>query len=595
MALCGDIFYYSLCNTEKDTITSFFKDCSNEIELIEKEWHETDESPKVHNFLDKFGDTNAIRGIPYLKNLSLINGIYNRYIPSNIPEEYQNFYITLFEAIRVAGLLHDIGHPPFSHVVEYGLGLAYKDVKKSSSLHKALYDILQKNNEIHEEIGNTIFDSLSKSFLQNVDQNDAKCCYYYLMVFDLSEKILNNYNTFFKDIHRIVAGSLDGDRLDNINRDSFMTGFNRELINYNYFVNSMVLVGDSENGYMFCPDIKTLTSIEECFSKRWKNYRCMTHHHKVIKTNYMLQMIVYYLATEYCDNEGNTKQSDALFLPYDISGLWLPMTKTSVNKLKINRFIQWNDNWLMTVLQKKYLEMFLDDNKAIRSTPLYYFLEELIENKHNYRSIVKRYEDYAIIDQTFHDDFAKYFKDIVQQYQEFDKNINDEEREKRKTDATTSNIDKFIKSFAALDFDCTSGAFISSKIAFLVSLFTPKDNLFDIIGKNIKDEFLEKYKYDLDDCFIVAKKLKIGTDSLLSLYDTRTKKSKKFVDISHIDQTLRAEHSYIPEFYVYAKWKNNQVVQSGMITQMQKDLGKIASKCVNDFIDKTFVAYLQNE
>lgn len=67
MALCGDIFYYSLCNTEKDTITSFFKDCSNEIELIEKEWHETDESPKVHNFLDKFGDTNAIRGIPYLK------------------------------------------------------------------------------------------------------------------------------------------------------------------------------------------------------------------------------------------------------------------------------------------------------------------------------------------------------------------------------------------------------------------------------------------------------------------------------------------------------------------------------------------------
>ena len=79
----------------------------------------------------------------------------------------------------------------------------------------------------------------------------------------------------------------------------------------------------------------------------------------------------------------------------------------------------------------------------------------------------------------------------------------------------------------------------------------------------------------------------------MSLYDKKSKQTKKFVDISHIDYTLRYEHSYIPEFYVYAKWKNVDNVSCEKIVEMQKSLGEIAAKEVENFIEENFLKYLQ--
>lgn len=90
----------------------------------------------------------------------------------------------------------------------------------------------------------------------------------------------------------------------------------------------------------------------------------------------MLQMIVYYLIEKFCSEEKEI--NDSIFLPYDISGLWKPFWETPSNKMKITKLIQWNDNWLLTILQKIYLEMFMDNDSEVKNSQLYYFLEEII-------------------------------------------------------------------------------------------------------------------------------------------------------------------------------------------------------------------------
>ena len=90
------------------------------------------------------------------------------------------------EAVKAAILLHDIGHGPFSHVLEYTL---VKDVP-------------------HEQI------SLKLMELMNLEMNGALNLAIEIFKGEQSKPFL----------HQLVSGQLDMDRMDYLRRDSFFTG-----------------------------------------------------------------------------------------------------------------------------------------------------------------------------------------------------------------------------------------------------------------------------------------------------------------------------------------------------------------------------------
>lgn len=91
-----------------------------------------------------------------------------------------------YEAALIAILLHDIGHGPFSHTLEFSL---FKDVK-------------------HEQVSLWIFERLNREFGGQLE---------------LARQVFTGkYQRKF--LHQLVSSQLDVDRLDYLKRDSFFTG-----------------------------------------------------------------------------------------------------------------------------------------------------------------------------------------------------------------------------------------------------------------------------------------------------------------------------------------------------------------------------------
>lgn len=107
---------------------------------------------------------------------------------------------------RLAALLHDIGHGPFSHSLENSL---------VQVPHEHISRIIM--NRLNEELGGT----LEKA----------------IQVFD------HSYPRRY--LHQLVSSQLDVDRMDYLNRDSFYTGVSEGVIGYDRIL-QMLTVQDNE-------------------------------------------------------------------------------------------------------------------------------------------------------------------------------------------------------------------------------------------------------------------------------------------------------------------------------------------------------------
>lgn len=109
------------------------------------------------------------------------------------------------EAVTVAILLHDIGHGPFSHVLE-----------------NTLVEIG------HEKISSLLIADLNKQFDNRLELA--------LAIFD------NCYHKKF--LHQLVSGQLDMDRLDYLARDSFFTGVAEGVVGIERIIKMLEIYDD---------------------------------------------------------------------------------------------------------------------------------------------------------------------------------------------------------------------------------------------------------------------------------------------------------------------------------------------------------------
>lgn len=153
------------------------------------------------------------------------------------------------QAAKIAILLHDIGHGPFSHALE---------------------NILVENMH-HESISLLIMKDMNKQFNGRLQ-----------MAIDI---FTNQYPKRF--LHQLISGQLDVDRMDYLSRDSFFSGVSEGVIGYDRIIKMLTV----NNGDLMVEE-KAIYSIEKFVVARRLMYWQVYLHKTVLCAEQMLQRII---------------------------------------------------------------------------------------------------------------------------------------------------------------------------------------------------------------------------------------------------------------------------------------------------------------
>ena len=339
-------------------------------------------------------------------------------------------YRCILQAIRIVALFHDVGHPPFSHIIEAEMKTLFDEIvgcckskkglkqacaekkldfKKVDGFQKCLrpyFDSevdcsdnmlyantpLESGAQSHERIGIKLLQlsirQIATEYIQKTlnlklsVSNKAAYIIYYTTIAEFAIAIWSEQDAFFKSFHKIVDGIIDADRLDYVVRDSENSGVDWGVIPYKRIVNAARFChpeGHPEFYAIAFPQ-KIADDLEDLLITRYKIYERINYHHRTIKSSMALRAAVHDLVINYLS------ESEKDLCP-NISTLWAALSN-NIGEEDI-RIIQWNDSWLTTTLHEALINIYADSETS-QYFALKENLEEFLLGKKRYYPLLKR-------------------------------------------------------------------------------------------------------------------------------------------------------------------------------------------------------------
>ncbi|MDQ7982911.1 MAG: HD domain-containing protein [Spiroplasma sp.] len=249
--------------------------------------------------------------------------------------------------VKIAGLLHDLGHGPFSHSFEKITNFNDDGNYKFNHEFYTCAIISDENTEVNQ---------ILKKYHININQ--------------IINIINKDYNKCPKYQIQLISSQLDCDRIDYLIRDCYFTGVDYGSINLEWVVSNMII--DPKLG--ICFNYKALWSIENFLVTRFHMYFQVYFHKGSIFFDLKLQKLFNHLRKLLQENYQWKINIEII----------LPILKQEV--ISINEYLKLNDATILKLVQDIILfetdEILLSWAKAIlfNQEPYQLILENIKPN-----------------------------------------------------------------------------------------------------------------------------------------------------------------------------------------------------------------------
>lgn len=204
----------------------------------------------------------------------------------------------LRQTVRLAALLHDVGHGPLSHTTEQVMPLLKDLSVKAYQSQKAPHDPNRQAN--HEDY--TIQLVTESSIADRIKAHFSDISPYHVAC--LIDKTLPCHDDFFIDsgfdfrtiLSQIVSSELDADRMDYLERDSYFCGTNYGKIDTEWLIQNLTFHRVEEKVFLAL-NRRGLYSFDDFLISRHHMHLMVYFHHKSIIYEEMLNR---YLSSKEC-------------------------------------------------------------------------------------------------------------------------------------------------------------------------------------------------------------------------------------------------------------------------------------------------------
>ncbi|MFN3654891.1 MAG: HD domain-containing protein [Candidatus Nitrosotenuis sp.] len=165
--------------------------------------------------------------------------------------------------IRLAALLHDVGHGPFSHLFEEVLQtkkkISHEEIGKQIILHSEIGDILDKSG-------------VNKKHITKLAFGDSG----------------------YRFVNEIISGSLSADMMDYLQRDGYFTGAEHAKIDHQRIIRSLDVYKSK-----LALDRSALYSFESMILSRYQMFKAV-YFHKTVRSAEVMMLEAIRLADDEC-------------------------------------------------------------------------------------------------------------------------------------------------------------------------------------------------------------------------------------------------------------------------------------------------------